>query len=78
MAQRCAHDSTTEGAKETGGVFTALLAISYVYNPVLGKALGVPQKGLLTRSAVPSLLAPSFPPQVPSQEQTSVSVSVES
>lgn len=50
----------------------------YVYNPVLGKALGVPQKGLLTRSAVPSLLAPSFPPQVPSQEQTSVSVSVES
>ncbi|KAH7963508.1 hypothetical protein HPB52_021275 [Rhipicephalus sanguineus] len=36
-------------------------------------ALGVPQKGLLTRSAVPSLLAPSFPPQVPSQEQTSVS-----
>ncbi|KAH7967561.1 hypothetical protein HPB52_000124 [Rhipicephalus sanguineus] len=48
----------------------------YVYNPVLGKALGVPQKGLLTRSAVPSLLAPSFPPQVPSQEQTSVSAAI--
>ncbi|KAH7952362.1 hypothetical protein HPB52_022036 [Rhipicephalus sanguineus] len=37
----------------------------YVYNRALGKALGVPKSGVLSRSAVPL------------QKQTSVSVSVE-
>ncbi|XP_049516566.1 uncharacterized protein LOC125942439 isoform X2 [Dermacentor silvarum] len=48
----------------------------YVYNPALGKSLGVPQRPVLSRAAVPSVSPSSNPLLVPLQQQAGGSVAI--
>ncbi|XP_049522347.1 uncharacterized protein LOC125944943 isoform X2 [Dermacentor silvarum] len=51
-------------------------ASDYVYNPALGKSLGVPQRPVLSRAAVPSVSPSSNPLLVPLQQQAGGSVAI--